>query len=88
MATQNMIRATANSPRCEPAQKKVRLELGRQWLPVIDAHALDVGSIVLLDCQADECVEIVADGQVIALGTPVSVSGKLAAHVKELAVNA
>ena len=88
MAMPEMNLADVEPPRGETAQKKVRLELGRQWLPASDAHALDVGSIVLLDCQADECVEIVADGQVIALGKPVSVAGKLAAQVKDLVVNA
>lgn len=87
MTTAGAIESGGISSRGGTVQAKVRLEFGRQWLSVVDARALDVGSIVMLDCQADECVEVLADGRVIALGSPVCVDGKLAAQVKEMVAN-
>jgi flagellar motor switch protein FliN len=62
----------------------MRIELGRRWIPARDVSRLDVGSIVELDCAAEEYVELYVGGQLAARGEAVAVAGKLGVRVQEI----
>ncbi|MGA2265068.1 MAG: FliM/FliN family flagellar motor switch protein [Phycisphaerae bacterium] len=65
-------------------QVNVRLELGRRLIPAAEAWRLDIGGVVELDRQADDRVDVYADGRLVARGQPVVVSGKLAVRIEEI----
>jgi flagellar motor switch protein FliN/FliY len=65
-------------------QVNVRLELGRRLIPAAEAWRLDVGGVVELDRQADDRVDVYADGRLVARGQPVVVGGKLAVRIEEI----
>jgi hypothetical protein len=63
----------------------VRIRLGKTLLSRGDAYPLTCGSIVTLDRAADEPVEIVVEGRVVALGRiVVAPNNKLAVEVCQL----
>jgi len=64
-----------------------RIELGHQWLSAEGVVRLDAGSIVPLDCPAEELVELRVDGHVLARGEAVVVAGKLGIRIREVAAN-
>jgi flagellar motor switch/type III secretory pathway protein FliN len=67
--------------------QSVRIELGRQWLWSEGVVRLDAGSIIPLDCPAEELVELHVDGHVLARGEAVVVAGKLGIRIREVAAN-
>lgn len=62
----------------------VRLEFGRQWLPVETVGRLGPDAVIELDVAADADVEVYAGGRLRARGGPVVVDGKLCVRVREV----
>ena len=76
--TQTQAGAEAQAPQCP-----VYVRLGRKTLTGERARDLQAGALVELDDFADDYVEVIADGCLIARGTPLVVDGKLAVRVQE-----
>lgn len=64
--------------------RPVRIYLGRTHVASSVTELARPGTIVTLDCRADEPAEIVVDGQVVAYGRVVIVHGKMAVEVSRL----
>jgi flagellar motor switch/type III secretory pathway protein FliN len=64
--------------------RKVRIDLGRAWLPAGDACRLDVGAVVELDSAVEEPVGVYVDGQLSAEADAVIVGGKLGARIRSM----
>lgn len=62
----------------------VTIELGRTYLERDDAMHLSGGSIVPLNKSAQQPVDILAGGRLIARGEPVVLDGKIGVRVTEL----
>ncbi len=65
-------------------QVKVRVELGRRLLAVVDAAELGPGGLVELDDLAEGSMDVYADGRLCARGRAVVVDGKLAVRIEEV----
>jgi flagellar motor switch protein FliN/FliY len=63
---------------------KVILRFGQRQLPLREVLRLTSGSVVELDRQVDEPVELVLDGRVIARGEAVVVDGNYGMRVHEV----
>ena len=62
----------------------VSLRFGQRQLPLRDVLELTSGSVIELDRQVDEPVELLLDGKVIALGEAVIVDGNYGLRVTEV----
>ena len=62
----------------------VALRFGQRQLPLREVLDLTSGSVVELDCQVDEPIELLLDGKVIALGEAVIVDGNYGLRVTEI----
>ena len=62
----------------------LRIELGRTHLSVADARQLRSGSVVSLDRQAGEPVDLYAAGELVARGETIVLDNKLGVRVVEL----
>ena len=62
----------------------VTLRFGQRTLPLRDVLELSTGSVIELDRQVDEPVELLLDGRVIARGEAVIVDGNYGLRVTEL----
>jgi flagellar motor switch protein FliN/FliY len=62
----------------------VALRFGQRQLPLREVLDLSSGSVVELDCQVDEPIELLLDGKVIARGEAVIVDGNYGLRVTEI----
>jgi flagellar motor switch protein FliN/FliY len=84
--------ATAGGTAFDPANLRlvmdvelnVSLRFGRRQLPLHEVLELTSGSVVELDRQVDDAVELLLDGKVIALGEAVIVDGNYGLRVTEI----
>ena len=61
----------------------VRIELGRGKLRAAELRQFDLGSLVTLDCQTDEPVDVYVDGRLVARGEIVVVDNRFCVRVTE-----
>ena len=61
------------------------LRFGQRQLPLRDVLELTTGSVVELDRQLDEPVELILDGRVVARGEAVVIDGNYGIRVTEVA---
>lgn len=62
----------------------VRVEFGRQKLPLTELSNMAAGGVIELDCHCDEPVAVRAGGRIIARGQAVVVDGRLGVRIEEL----
>jgi flagellar motor switch protein FliN/FliY len=82
----------AENPRVDPVNLKlvmdvelnVSLRFGQRQMPLRDVLELASGSVIELDRQVDEPVELLLDGKVIARGEAVIVDGNYGLRVTEI----
>lgn len=76
------------TPPAQPGQatelEQLRLEWGRKWISPDQAAALDVGSVVALDCPAGGEVDVTVNGRLVARGEAMVVDGRLAVRITEM----
>lgn len=78
---------TANNPalhRFGEVTVKLAVELGRTDMPLKDVLALDEGSVVPLNRQVDELLDVTANGRVVARGEVVAHEGRFAIRIVSL----
>jgi flagellar motor switch protein FliN/FliY len=63
---------------------KVSLRFGQRQMPLREVLELTSGSVIELDRQVDEPVELLLDGKVIARGRAVIVDGNYGLRVTEI----
>lgn len=63
---------------------KLAVELGRTDMPLKDVLALDEGSVVPLNRQVDELLDVTANGRVVARGEVVAHEGRFAIRIVSL----
>lgn len=63
---------------------KLAVELGRTDMPLKDVLALGEGSIVPLNRQVDELLDITANGRVVARGEVIAQDGRFAIRIVTL----
>jgi flagellar motor switch protein FliN/FliY len=61
----------------------LRIELGRARIGAEEASKLRAGAVVPLDGEADDLVEVYADGKPIARGELMVIDGKIGVRVVE-----
>ena len=76
--------SSAKTARPVATKSTLRVELGRRWLSGDQVGALRRGSVVEMDAGADEPVDVVVNGRLLARGTAVVMDGKFSVCVKEL----
>ena len=62
----------------------LRVALGRKWIRACELGALGVGSVIELDCAADDRVDVYVNGRLFACGEPFDVGGKFGLRVTEV----
>ena len=65
-------------------QLPVTVLLGRAVLPIRDVLKISFGSLIELDRQIDDYVEVMVHGTVVARGEIVSVRGNYGVRIKEI----
>jgi len=83
-ALDNCALASVAVPPDAAAEVTVSIELGRSSLAADDAFKLSEGSLVSLDKQADEAVEVFADGRLVARGQLMVLEGNFCVRVSEI----
>lgn len=63
---------------------KLAVELGRTDMPLKDVLALDEGSVVPLNRQVDELLDVTANGRIVARGEVVAHEGRFAIRIVSL----
>jgi len=67
-----------------PAEAPVSIELGSAPLDVDSMKQLDIGSLVTLDRQVDDPVDVLVGGRLVARGELIVVEDELAVRIVEL----
>lgn len=67
-----------------PAEAPVSIELGSAPLDVDSMKQLDIGSLVTLDRQVDDPVDVLVEGRLVARGELIVVEDELAVRIVEL----
>jgi flagellar motor switch protein FliN/FliY len=62
----------------------VSLRFGKRQLPLRDVLELTSGSVIELDCQVDEPVDLLLDGKVIARGEAVIIDGNYGLRITSI----
>jgi flagellar motor switch/type III secretory pathway protein FliN len=65
-------------------RRQLRIELGRKWLSAEEAAALDVGKSIELDSLANEAVDVLVDGRLVARGEPAVMDGEFCVRVWDM----
>ena len=63
---------------------KVRLGLGGRWVSAAEAANLEPGCVLELDSLAEDSVDVLANGRLIARGCGVDVGGKLGVRISRV----
>jgi flagellar motor switch protein FliN len=78
------IEATSDLNRLGDIELDLKIVLGRAEMELAEVLKLDSGSVVMLDALADDLVDIVVNGRLIARGEVVVVDGNFCVRVVEL----
>jgi flagellar motor switch protein FliN len=76
--------ASPNFDRLGDIELDLKIVLGRAEMELAEVLKLDSGSVVMLDALADDLVDIVVNGRLIARGEVVVVDGNFCVRVVEL----
>jgi len=76
--------ATSDFNRLGDIELDLKIVLGRAEMELAEVLKLDSGSVVMLDALADDLVDIVVNGRLIARGEVVVVDGNFCVRVVEL----
>jgi len=68
--------------------RKVRVELGRCWLPARRALDLDAGSVIELDAPVSDDVVVHVEGRPFADAEPVVIDGRFCVRIRQIASRA
>ena len=77
-------RQTPDFDRLADIELDLKIVLGRAEMELAEVLKLDSGSVVMLDSLADDLVDIVVNGRLIARGEVVVVDGNFCVRVVEL----
>ncbi len=74
----------ADGSQASSSQVKLSIELGRSVVSGSQAGQLDVGSVIELDTEVDESVELRLNDQLVAKGTPIVVDEEIGFQTQEI----